>query len=104
MTPSIIKAIVGSTIEFALSNDCVDFTLSVDEFMIFLAICFTIGLIGFRRDRRFLWGSSPMDNNAFIHDLMPRKRFEAINRYLHLPEGAKEVLGKPDPFHKVSWL
>jgi hypothetical protein len=104
MPLKIMENIVDSSIKYAAAANNPKFHVDVDELMVFIAVCLSIGLKGYRGNRRDLWGTHALEKFEFIKEIMGRTRFEEIWRYFHLQEGPKRKFDEPDPYYKVSWL
>lgn len=92
----------------AVTNGRPDWTpLDTEELLAWFGILMLMGLKEFPHIRCY-WDRTPFYNCPIISEAMPRKRFEAIIRCLHLVDNGDLVTDRADPafdkLAKVRWL
>ena len=77
--------------------------LNVAEFNVMMGILIALGLNNCIAPRK-LWGNNPVFHNEFVSERMPRDRFLAILRFLHISDNADVSAATSDCLYKVRWL
>lgn len=97
----IINMIIEYSILYARQKGDMNFTLTVEELKVVIAILLISGYSSLPRWRMY-WEQQPDVNNAAISGAMSRNRFIQILRYLHFCDN--NAINKEDKMFKVSNL
>lgn len=93
--------IVDPTIVYSKSKGETSFTVTKEEFKVFLGILLVSGILPVP-SRRLFWKNSPLTRNEAVYNAMRRNSFKKIMQFIHFADNS--TLDKAEKYAKVRPL
>lgn len=97
MNDNVVDHIVTETNKYGSSDNTFEST-SADEFRVYIALLILMGIVQ-KPTIHSYWSKDVTVDTPYFRSVMPRRRFMAINRYLHLVDN--ETMDPTDPLRKI---